>query len=1320
MLGVKGRDFPRIFFGLSLLLFSAAHLSFAAPNDEPPINVQNLVYEYKKPSYYTPERIKAAIRKANGAPVRFFVDTIQQYRLEYLFNFPFIEVYDGLKDLIHRAAVDHATPHKDDEEDIRQIYRSLDVLEMITPRSKLAELTSFIKDQISILEATRPGAAIRVGGFWRTARAKIRKRVGTLHSGHEAIKRLERGEPLLAFPMFDPTIKVQDGDLSDDEELFTQAPLLPSSPRLKEFRRVLEAGIKEQPEIIDSLVAFESEQALRGSRNRITEVVLELEGLAGNGKDTIAQNYTDALMGYRNAYLDHLYPVKISRKEESWTLFGPSSGFRDSENISAFIKFLVRHSGGKYILKSEIRGGHRREWVEKNPGWSGTDLWGRNPHAVVFINEWQAWSRQLNDEVLREILEYGVFPINNPNGGLDRIQVPTKFILASNFNIGMIANRRLDGSRSGKSLGYDELIRRHADIQRDVDRRHQGILAVAGDAAPGTPADSIKGVTEPTLNRIPKNRSFFLRPLSPITLQGKVRDWLKQFSDELASSDTPYALLKFEFTDSLIRFVQEYRYEAEENARPIKGYTDALVMSVITRALTGESDKDPLIPAPKFPQKWQVDIEKNEDGTSTLRLRQIKAGSGKAEAPTVPVADLLLPIPLTVQDKKPNKLSAAEVQKILRLPEEISRNVVASPQMLERATDSALYRANIARSVDDPKNPTRTAKVSLLLGPTSVGKTQWAKALASAASGRPDSLKVLNFGNVLNKNDMTLKVWGLAGSREHRRSEVAQHLDDFTGQPTYLLLDEMSNVQGQDPWFVTYDLIREAEPSQFADNRSRKMGQVDISMAANFTQEWYQSIPSSLPMDLKIFAAQRIYQRALADPEYVQRYLLTKLPQPFLARIGMDNVFLFSPLDFQQIRAIYQMKYQQAVRELEPKPGKIGYYLAVPDLASFEDLMRQFENHSYIFEENGASIDRAMSEGFQRPLETFLIKKGIPDGAHITIKARGTRLLKDPINPHAQNMVFDLHIEGFPEPIKFEVRAQDHRHDPTESDDERVLVAAHEAAHTIVSEALLGHLRKSSHVSIIPGVTNIADQWIVFEGIAQNEVTGKQAFTLDLVLSYMAHLHAGYIGQALVAPKHTHDFGKSNDMQRATELAQRAILEGGLMPEQWGIESLPQGMKLQEFIASLAGDRRVLLNKLVRELMDKAAIRALAVLTRERDTSFARLTVELSQVGDMGPEQLATFFAKNPVTKGVEAPDLDSAKAKLKETLTSQSDIDVVSSHRGVEFAKWFPRSEIKKVAQFQDFLNEQRREMTAKVAAPADLKIIPLQDCEAGLKAAK
>jgi hypothetical protein len=145
-------------------------------------------------------------------------------------------------------------------------------------------------------------------------------------------------------------------------------------------------------------------------------------------------------------------------------------------------------------------------------------------------------------------------------------------------------------------------------------------------------------------------------------------------------------------------------------------------------------------------------------------------------------------------------------------------------------------------------------------------------------------------------------------------------------------------------------------------------------------------------------------------------------------------------------------------------------------------------------------------------------------------------------------------------------------------------------------------------------------------------------------VSRIAVLAAGEIAERLVTAKENHSAGKSNDMERATQLAQDAVLRYGLS-EDWGTKSVPENMSLDTYIAGLSEKQRQVLEQEVEKFIKEGQALARQLLEANFANALIPLGNLLAEKGIVKADEMAKFYAG--VTLKNDAPKAEAKKSVL-------------------------------------------------------------------------
>lgn len=1046
----------------------------------------------------------------------------------------------------------------------------------------------------------------------------------------------------------------------------TKVPVESIAATLRRFRTSLEKEIKGQPEVIDMLVDIRRKDLILG-RDTDTEV-LWLMGLPGTGKDTAAKAYVNAIWGSPTAWQEHMFHIGAISDEFAYTrLVGSGPGYVNSDSIPPLIQFLVNHSCGRYKLEQAGRDAFR---VVENSNWRQEDTLNCPQNAVVYFDEFHDWAYKYKNLFAKKALDgNSYFIIANPNGGLDKIYVPVTIIIGSNDGIELISSREKNGQRFGPPMSYEQMMERYQRIGNNVQTLKNAILSNNGEANNRVSGDA-PGNSKEILDRV--ERIVLMRPLAPEHLREIVDMQIGQFLAKLQKGI--FKDVKFTWSSNLLALIQEYDYEAENNARPMREKVDRLIQKPLLE-LIEEGEISPVA------SNIEVDIQKNNDGTY-----QLVAKVDRREVSRL--------IKATEVKRARQPISDERLQELAQLGAKLNERVIGQKGTLEEVA-RAIFLSEEGRqgitTISDAKEP---ARVFMFLGWTSTGKTETSKALAEVLLGSRDAAHVFAFTPATNEHDIRAKILGITDSRGNCIPSEFMKVYDRNSGRAIIVFDEIANVRDKGLLNMLYDTLREPVVTTFCDGQPRIMSNITILITGNAGQEVLQELPANLPSVIRRAGMKEAHNMLMKDIN-LRRAVYEKYFSPaFLARVGDNRIFNYAPLDYLAAAELFQLKIKGALKDLKPKEGRRGWEISFASEAMYRQIIDAFEREGFEVREQGASIDRFVNETFKGALRELLLKELVPNGSKVTIEFVGIEK-EESFDPHASkaNKVV-LAVNSVKGRHVIKLNGQQVTHPVHGTKEEVISTAFHEAGHALVTKTYFEGYFEPEYIKILPGVAHIVDRWVYYAGLASSQDKIKPQFSLEYVLREIAILMGGAVAEDLIMKGGISTAGKSNDIMRATQLAEKAILQLGLV-EKWGSRV---GDKSQ-----LSEADRQLLAQLTNDLLKDGTELARRAIMANTET-FLELGNTLARKGLVNAEGLRDIWQKTRV-KTEDREDIVAAAEANKHLYPSET---VDPKTRGLK-TEFNDKLHILPISEVVDLEAELEKERTREISKLVIDKEIPI-----------
>ncbi|MCL5773514.1 MAG: ATP-dependent Clp protease ATP-binding subunit [Firmicutes bacterium] len=336
-------------------------------------------------------------------------------------------------------------------------------------------------------------------------------------------------------------------------------------------------------------------------------------------------------------------------------------------------------------------------------------------------------------------------------------------------------------------------------------------------------------------------------------------------------------------------------------------------------------------------------IDLIDEAAAKIKTKSVSVEAGKEvfaevdEEVIAEVVSLWTGIPVS-------KLTQEESQRLLDMEELLRKRLVGQDEAITKAAQTIrMVRMGLG-------NPRRPSGVFLFLGPTGVGKTEMAKALAEFLFGSERDMVRLDMSEYMEKHSISRLIGSPPGYIGHE--EEGQLTKAVRTKPySVVLLDEIEKAH----WEVFDLFLQVFDDGRLTDSKGRTV---------NFTNTII--IMTSNLGTSSVDEQGNVTVRDMSKPEVREEIMnaVRKSFRPeFLNRI--DEIVLFKPLTEEDIEKIFQINFD----DLEKRVKERGAVLEVSDEA------RRFLIKSGFHPSYGARpLKRAIETYLAKPLASEMLK----------------------------------------------------------------------------------------------------------------------------------------------------------------------------------------------------------------------------------------------------------------------------------------------------------------------------------------------------------
>ncbi|MET9683567.1 ATP-dependent Clp protease ATP-binding subunit [Streptomyces coeruleorubidus] len=314
-----------------------------------------------------------------------------------------------------------------------------------------------------------------------------------------------------------------------------------------------------------------------------------------------------------------------------------------------------------------------------------------------------------------------------------------------------------------------------------------------------------------------------------------------------------------------------------------------------------------------------------------------------------------------------SSLTQEEKDRLLRLEEHLHERVVGQDEAVRVVSDAVLRsRAGLA-------SPDRPIGSFLFLGPTGVGKTELARALAEALFGSEDRMVRLDMSEYQERHTVSRLVGAPPGYVGH---EEAGQLTEVVRRHPYslLLLDEVEKAHPD----VFNILLQVLDDGRLTDSQGRTVDFTNtvIVMTSNLGSEAITRRGGSVG-----FASGGADADEEARREQILRPLREHFRPEFLNRI--DEIVVFRQLSTEQLRRITDLLLDRTRSLVQSK----GISVTFTDRA-----VEWLADHAYQPEYGARPLRRTIQREVDNELSRLLLDGRVSEGGRVTVDVEDGRL----------------------------------------------------------------------------------------------------------------------------------------------------------------------------------------------------------------------------------------------------------------------------------------------------------------------------------------
>jgi ATP-dependent Clp protease ATP-binding subunit ClpC len=404
--------------------------------------------------------------------------------------------------------------------------------------------------------------------------------------------------------------------------------------------------------------------------------------------------------------------------------------------------------------------------------------------------------------------------------------------------------------------------------------------------------------------------------------------------------------------------------QAGARVRLRTGTPDAGLRALERRAEELHRDKDQAVASEQYERASQI-----RDQISEVRQQMEQLRTGHPESPAVTAGDIA-EVVSRATGVPVHQLTEEEKERLLRLEQNLHGRVIGQDEAVA-AVAEAVRRSRAG--LGDPQRPVGSF---LFLGPTGVGKTELARALAEALFGADSRMIRLDMSEFSERHTVSRLVGAPPGYVGYE--EAGQLTEAVRRRPySVVLLDEIEKAHPD----VFNILLQILDDGRLTDGQGRTVDfkNTVLIMTSNLGSDLITRRGGTLGFAGSATSTASGQQDALQDQ--LMRRLRESFRPEFLNRI--DEIIIFRQLDQAELRQITALLLDETRRRLHAQDVTVQFTQAAVDWIA---------DHGFQPEFGARPMRRTIQREVDNQLSRMLLDGQIEPGQDVTVDAEDGRL----------------------------------------------------------------------------------------------------------------------------------------------------------------------------------------------------------------------------------------------------------------------------------------------------------------------------------------